>query len=380
MVKFDDENETEYKKLENLILKMVKPVNPPQVPRTSTAPAMSSTTSPPSFPPGGISNNPPESTTSFTPSPPLGGPGINLFFHLENQQGYSAFPSRQYTEPLPHRSPPSASAQTNSSRNPRAAPNAHQPSASDQSQTEFQPHVPDDDNPFNRLAMFDTAFIVDDTGSMIVEARADEPTKDRWEVTNQALNHIARIAAEQDTDGIELRFLKSDLRGDNLRTADDVKKILAQINLLDGTHGGGTSFRGRLKEMIDPRVLEYQWYKEDLSDYQSKLRQARSSRVRPTEHPRQPIPPKPYNLIVITDGAADDKPEVEEYIVNTATELDRLKAPKRQVGIQFVQVGEDGEAKEFLRRLDDDLSNRVPPIRDVSLSRLTTLLPTADMQ
>jgi hypothetical protein len=67
--------------------------------------------------------------------------------------------------------------------------------------------------------------------------------------------------------------------------------------------------------------------------------------------------PKPLNLIVLTDGEADDEQEVEEYLVETARTLDELGAPKSHIGIQFVQVGDDVEAAEYLRRLDDDLKN-----------------------
>ena len=76
---------------------------------------------------------------------------------------------------------------------------------------------------------------------------------------------------------------------------------------------------------------------------------------------------KKLNLTVITDGSADDEPEVESYITEVARELDRLGAKGSQIGIHFVQVGEEPNASEFLRRLDDDLKhNTKPPIRDVS--------------
>ena len=62
---------------------------------------------------------------------------------------------------------------------------------------------------------------------------------------------------------------------------------------------------------------------------------------------------KPLNIIVITDGAATDDPE--SVIVDAAKKLDAIQAPPWQVGIQFFQVGDDREAAEVLRELDDAL-------------------------
>ena len=36
-----------------------------------------------------------------------------------------------------------------------------------------------------------------------------------------------------------------------------------------------------------------------------------------------------------------------------------------QVGIQFVQIGNDITATRYLRKLDDDIANSVPKIRDI---------------
>jgi hypothetical protein len=82
----------------------------------------------------------------------------------------------------------------------------------------------------------------------------------------------------------------------------------------------------------------------------------------PREHP------KPLNLIVITDGDADDQDEVEDYLTSVAKELDRLEAPGRHIGIQFVQIGDDEAAAEWLTDLDDGFKGR--GTRDVSVLRL----------
>ncbi|KAG8534293.1 uncharacterized protein KY384_001137 [Bacidia gigantensis] len=365
MVKFQDENDTEYKKLENLIIKMIRPLVPTR-PGGEDHHFSSTDRST-----GASSDQPPwqQGSNSFTPWRQEPNP-INFNVYLAAQSNAFASPSRQQTYPTQSRPPPSPAVQTVSdpTMDGSSIPaGTNQDSLISRAQTDPHPDTTADENPFNRLDLFDTAFIIDDTGSMVKEARNDEPNGlNRWAVTVQALDHIAEIAAQHDPDGIDIRFLKSaHLADDNIRSGKAVKKKLDQIDLWDGKHGGGTYFQERLEELIDPRVWEYQWFKEDLAKYPGELRQATQKRLPRSQWPKKPTQPSRYNVIVVTDGAADDRQEVEEYIISVATRLDELRAPKRQIGIQFVQVGEDESAKVWLKRLDDDLSNMVPPIRDI---------------
>jgi len=71
---------------------------------------------------------------------------------------------------------------------------------------------------------------------------------------------------------------------------------------------------------------------------------------------------KPLNIIVITDGDADDG--VEDVIVRAAKKLDELEASLSQVGIQFFQIGEDEDAQAELNRLDTELKGK-HRIRDI---------------
>ena len=238
-------------------------------------------------------------------------------------------------------------------------------------QTHNHPHSSNNDNDkmFNRLMMFDTVFILDDTGSMdeSVDGKDSNGAK-RWVTAKEALVHIGRIATDKDPDGVDLRFLKSDEVADNITNVDDLidKLECAELDEL----GGGTFFQERLEEIVEPRLAAYRAFKQSMQEYNLQVqrlahdKKARARLVRPKE-------PKKLNLIVITDGSADDEPEVESYIIEVARELDLLGAKLAQIGIQFVQVGDDSDAAEFLRRLDDELQNRTtPPIRDVSLSTL----------
>lgn len=81
---------------------------------------------------------------------------------------------------------------------------------------------------------------------------------------------------------------------------------------------------------------------------------------------QETIPPKPLNIIVLTDGKADDQKALIRLLVRTAKQLDEMYAPDSQIGIQFLQVGDDKEAATFLKQLDNDLEDKYE-IRDVGI-------------
>jgi len=62
---------------------------------------------------------------------------------------------------------------------------------------------------------------------------------------------------------------------------------------------------------------------------------------------------KPVVVIVLTDGEPTDNPK--EVILTFARALQLDQWPERQVGIQFVQVGDSTYAAKALREMDDAL-------------------------
>lgn len=285
--------------------------------------------------------------------------------HTPNKSFAAQGNRRQQTFPQgpSHGYHPSSNALSNGLANLNVRPGRHDTVLSETTTLVNERSVPDDNDIFNRLRMFDTVFIVDDTGSMVLAAYESEPEgQSRWDATKQALGHIIDRVAPKDEDGIDIRFLKStELNGDHMKSVEEVMKLVDEVDMFDEHRGGGTLFEEHLQDEISPRREEYRQYFEQQAAYNSKTRAARA-------HLEKPQPPKKLNLVVITDGQADDKQEVEDYIIETARELDRLRAPAAQIGIQFVQIGEDEDARKFLKRLDDDLKHQDPPIRDVSFS------------
>jgi len=62
---------------------------------------------------------------------------------------------------------------------------------------------------------------------------------------------------------------------------------------------------------------------------------------------------KPMIIIVLTDGEPDDKFGVIEVIKKTTECIQG----RDEVGITFVQVGQNSDASRFLQKLDDDLTS-----------------------
>ncbi|KAL0950081.1 hypothetical protein HGRIS_010084 [Hohenbuehelia grisea] len=185
------------------------------------------------------------------------------------------------------------------------------------------------ENALETLRKYDTVILLDDSGSM-----KGTP----WHDACQALSALADLAGKYDADGIDLYFLNhtsNEESGRNLRSGAEVRKLFESVR-----PRGMTPIGDRLEALIRPYL--------DTIEKAEKEGTLRSI--------------KPVNFLVITDGVASDDPE--SVIVSAARRLDQGNFPLTQVGIQFVQIGQDKGAKKFLEELDDDLTN-THKIRDI---------------
>ncbi|UKZ54797.1 hypothetical protein TrVGV298_008610 [Trichoderma virens] len=172
------------------------------------------------------------------------------------------------------------------------------------------------------LTYFDTIFVIDDSGSMKGKL---------WKEAADVLRAITPICTSHDKDGIDLYFLNH--RSRNRAPAgkgphgyygiDRPQEITALFNSVYPHSGTPTGIT--LSNILSPYV-----------------RRCSADGVENV---------KPINIIVITDGVASDDPD--SIIAQFVGELDRLNAPPHQVGIQFFQVGEDKDAGDDLKMLDD---------------------------
>ncbi|KAF8419329.1 hypothetical protein EV426DRAFT_615910 [Tirmania nivea] len=190
------------------------------------------------------------------------------------------------------------------------------------------------DHELHALKDFDTQFLIDDSGSMRLSTSAVAEGKTHWEEVNHVLSNIVRICAEFDENGVDVFFLNSSLVGQFNRT--NIKDPNEVMELFEARYQAGirgsTPTAEALDLIIAPYLKECEHHAED--------RQF----------------PKPKNIIVMTDGAANNNKLLKQNLIGYAKRLDRIKAPPHQVGVQFFQVGNVEGVEEFLAYLDNALS------------------------
>ncbi|KAL8856610.1 MAG: hypothetical protein Q9178_006765 [Gyalolechia marmorata] len=179
---------------------------------------------------------------------------------------------------------------------------------------------------YERLRKYDTVFLIDDSGSMYGR---------RWFTASKVLADIAAIAVKYDRDGVDVKFFNwrlKDNEGKNITSSGKVVELFSKIE-----PRGPTFTAYRLEDELSRYIYQYN------------LNRGK----------------KGLNLIILTDGEPEKGQDVEQVIVKYANRLREASAPLYQVGIQFVQIGADKAAKEFLRRLDSKIKGRHNLDRDM---------------
>ncbi|KAJ6458687.1 hypothetical protein DFH09DRAFT_1115374 [Mycena vulgaris] len=169
------------------------------------------------------------------------------------------------------------------------------------------------------LRKYDTVILVDDSSSMsLLEPR----------LAGQAFQALAETAQKYDKDGIDIYFLNSTKEALNMRSSADVKAVFNSIQPTGLTPTG---------KRLDQLLKLY------LTKLESAEIQPDGTPLRKKLFRKEVI--KPVNFIVITDGEATaERPN--------------------QLGIQFVQIGNDAAATRALKELDDDL-HKLGDIQDI---------------
>ncbi|KAJ3480591.1 hypothetical protein NLI96_g8229 [Meripilus lineatus] len=184
------------------------------------------------------------------------------------------------------------------------------------------------ENVLEVLREYNTVIIVDDSSSMAGEA---------WRETREALAALAEIASKYDADGIDVCFLNDRRVGRNMTDAGSVNHLFQTV-----TPSGATPLAAKL----DILTLFYM----------DQLDKAKAAADAGDQRALRAV--KPINYIIITDGSPTDEPS--DVIVRLAKRLDAGNYPLSQ----FVQIGNNPKATEFLTELDDDLS-RTHGVRDI---------------
>lgn len=185
------------------------------------------------------------------------------------------------------------------------------------------------------LRNYDTQFLIDDSGSMRLSTSQIGKGKTHWEEVNNVLSEIVKICAKFDDNGIDVFFFNSSLVG--LFNGFDIKNPDEVMKLFEGRERAGIRGSTPTAEALDLIIAPY------LSDYERRVRN------------RQKLP-KPRNIIVLTDGAANNNKLLKKNLLSYARRLDKINAPSDQIGVQFFQVGRMEGVEEFLNHLDEAMA------------------------
>ncbi|ORY56921.1 uncharacterized protein BCR38DRAFT_303540, partial [Pseudomassariella vexata] len=187
------------------------------------------------------------------------------------------------------------------------------------------------EDPYAFLSSFDTVLLIDNSGSMAGAS---------WKQVKAVLQAIVPICTAHDEDGIDIYFINKPtnaLPGFEMGSAGGFYRNVTNLAKVEDIFstvkpGGDTMMGRRLKEILVPYTELYKQKERETGD-KTCLR--------------------PLNIIVITDGEANDN--VEESLGNAARFLDECGAPPYQIGVQFFQIGNVPGVAEYLQYLDDEL-------------------------
>lgn len=173
-----------------------------------------------------------------------------------------------------------------------------------------------------QLKNYDITVAIDRSGSML--AKDQNGGKSRWEAAQEATFAIASKAEQYDADGISIVVFG----GNTIKHYENVTGAGNLVNTIfaENEPASGTPTAKMLEECIN-RYFE-----------------AKAGGANP----------KPILLAVVTDGQPDDKDAVAKVIVEATKKMES----DEEIGITFLQIGNDPDAKSFLEKLDDDLTSQ----------------------
>lgn len=190
------------------------------------------------------------------------------------------------------------------------------------------------------LDNLDVVFLLDKSGSMGEQYKNGMT---RWKAAEETVTALAKEMAAHDKDGITVvpfndRFTIED--GVTPATVGDIFKKHAP--------GSGTMLAAPLQAVVD-KFLPAPAQKSG-----GFLSSMFGSKTPAAPAAGSALARKPVCVVVATDGAAGDEAEVVKTLVG-ATQ--RMQSDD-ELGILFLQVGNDHNAEAFLQRVDEQLKPR----------------------
>jgi uncharacterized protein with von Willebrand factor type A (vWA) domain len=162
----------------------------------------------------------------------------------------------------------------------------------------------------------DYTLILDKSGSM---STLEMGTKNRWQVAQESTLALARKCEQFDPDGITVYTFSGKFKRYENVTSQKVEQIF-----LENDPMGTTNLAGVLLNATD-------------SYFQRKA----AGKTKPNGE----------TILIVTDGEPDDRRAVMEVIVNASRQMEQ----DEELALSFIQIGNDAQATQFLKALDDQL-------------------------
>lgn len=166
----------------------------------------------------------------------------------------------------------------------------------------------------------DYTLIIDKSGSLAENYNGNGKT--RWEVAQDSTLALAQKCDEIDPDGITVYLFSGRFKRYDNVTADKIKEIYA----LNEPMG-----KSNLKSVLE----------DALNNYFERKAQGETKENGET-------------MLVITDSIPDEPKEIIRLIIDASQKIDR----DEELGISFIQIGNDKKATEYFKALDDELVNK----------------------
>jgi hypothetical protein len=181
---------------------------------------------------------------------------------------------------------------------------------------------------FQVLSQVRTVILIDDSGSMTEPGHQSwgfrsGMTESRWTQARNMLADLAPFVATYNPQGIDLHFLNRVPFYGGLKTSAAVQAAFDSDYPSNGTPTGQ-----RVNDILDAYMCCLRHYRTLL----------------------------PLNLIVITDGEANDEHILHWTIEHHVTKIVHRGFPAHQFGIEFVQVGDCEYATRHLEKLEEEVT------------------------
>jgi len=191
------------------------------------------------------------------------------------------------------------------------------------------------------LKQYDIEAHTDISGSM---GGTDTPTRQtRLDFAKSWVEKLVQEAAAYDDDGVTVGFFNESTQVFENTTFDKVAGTFKRVS-----PGGGTDTARLIKERTDDYLDRRLGTPGKKGGFFSK------------GTPGTPANPatKKRIILVITDGVPSDQDALEDVIVDVTKRMSAGGLTKNDLVISFIQVGNDGQAKQFLDELNNGLEGK----------------------